>query len=260
MRLELGLFTDRNQKSNLQHALGDSLFSVVERGKSDAVSILSFGYELPFARSDAVTLGNYAEIAHIYDNGMGYILPGVYADFGIVKVNFEYRIHGKQFVSGFFDNFYEEERAQLITLADSTMAIQTKEQSLKDVEPSYGIYSRIEGILGKRFKVMLAWQNMYGEGSVNGKSLWFSTWIDAQFGRLEDLSYSYSKTNVARLSLGKVAVPRAQMSAGATFNLNEKRRWFITAKYSERYKDKDGEIKWWKDTKRSFSVGVRYDY
>ena len=59
---------------------------------------------------------------------------------------------------------------------------------------------------------------------------------------------------------GKIAVPKARLSAGVTMSLNEKRRWFFIAKYSEKYKDKEGDIKWLKDTQRSFALGVKYTF
>ena len=61
-----------------------------------------------------------------------------------------------------------------------------------------------------------------------------------------------------KLSLGKIAVPRAHLSTEFTLSANDKRRLFIIGKYKEKYKDKEGDIKWWKDTKRSVSVGVKY--
>ncbi|HNQ44486.1 MAG TPA: hypothetical protein PKI59_08640, partial [Candidatus Cloacimonadota bacterium] len=82
--------------------------------------------------------------------------------------------------------------------------------------------------------------------------------VDSQYKRLERFSFSYSKINVGKLSLGKIAVPPARLSTTVTLSLNDKRQLFFVARYSEKYKE--GDIKWWKDTKRSFGLGVKYSF
>ncbi|MCB5267472.1 MAG: hypothetical protein LHW46_05105 [Candidatus Cloacimonetes bacterium] len=260
--LELGmaLFTDRNQKGNLKYTLGDSLYHAIDRGDPKALNIFSFDYTLPILNTDKLVLGNYAEIAHIVDHGTGFILPGIYADLNYLKINLEYRKHGDSFIPGYFDHFYEEERCTLVPTSDSTYALITKEDLLSESRAAYGFYGKLEGLIGERLKAMVAWQNMYGDDVSNGKSLWFSLWVDTRYGMLENVSFAYSKTRVNELSLGKVAVPRAQMSASFTLSLSEKRRWFLIGKYSEKYKDKEGGINWWKDTKRSAAVGVKVTF
>ena len=88
--------------------------------------------------------------------------------------------------------------------------------------------------------------------------MWFDIKVDTQYKRLENVKFAYSKTKVEKLRLGEIAVPRAHMSMEATMSVNEKRRLFVIGKYSEKYKDKEGGINWWRDTKRSVSVGVKY--
>lgn len=260
--LELGMswYSDRNQKGNLKYTLGDSLFHAIDRGDPDPISVVSFDYTLPILNTDKVVLGNYAEVAHILDNGTGFILPGIYADFKYLKINLEYRMHGDSFTPGYFDNFYEEDRCELVQLPDSTWVLITKEDTLPDYRAAYGFYGKLEGLIGKRLKAMIAWQNMYGDEVEKAKSLWFSLWVDTQYKRLENMAFSYSKTRVDELALGEVAVPRAQMSGSFTMSLHEKRRWFLIGKYSEKYKDKEGGINWWKDTKRSVAVGVKFTF
>lgn len=257
--LGFSIYSDLNQYSNLKHILPDSL-DYLRTGKKDAATIISFDYTQPIKRSEKAEYGLYTEVAHMIDNGTGSILPGVYADFKVVKVNLEYRTNGDRFAPSYFDYHYEEERAFQDTLADGTPIISTKEQALQDRQSSYGIYGKIQGIIGDRLKAMFAWQNMYGDDLQNGKSMWFSLNVDTRYKRLEKVAFAYSKTNVNSLSLGKVAVPRANMSASCTIGLDSKRRWFVIAKYSEKYKDKEGGINWWKDTKRSVAVGVKVNF
>jgi hypothetical protein len=258
--LGFSLYTDRDQYSNLSYILPDSLYTELKPGKKDNVLFWGLDYTQPIVKNDKLEYGVYTEIAQMIDGGTGYILPGVYFDFDVVKVNLEYRRHGDKFTPGFFDHFYEEERAIQDTLADGTPYIISKQEALQSQKASYGFYGKVQATIAQRIKTMIAWQNMYGDELKDGKSLWFDLKVDTRYKRLENVSFSYSKTSVEKLSLGKIAVPKARLSTGVTMSLNEKRRWFFIAKYSEKYKDKEGEIKWWKDTQRSFALGVKFTF
>lgn len=260
LELGLALFSDRNQKGNLKFTLGDSLFHAIDRGKSDALTILSFDYSLPILNTEKLVLGNYAEVAHIIEHGTGFILPGIYVDLRFLKLNLEYRMHGDSFVPGYFDHFYEEERCTLQERPDSSLVLITKGDTLQDMRSAHGFYGKLEGTIGDRLKAMVAWQNMYGDEVSNSKSLWFSLGVDTRYKCLENVAFAYSKTRVNELGLGKVAVPRAQMSGSFTLCLHENRRWFLIGKYTEKYKDKEGGINWLKDTKRSVAVGVKFTF
>lgn len=258
--LGFSLYTDRDQYANLDYILPDSLYTELKPDKKDNVLFWSLDYTHPIVKNEKIEYGVYTEMAHMIDGGTGYILPGVYADFDVVKVNLEYRRHGDKFVPGFFDHFYEEERAIQDTLADGTPYIISKQDVLQNKKASYGIYGKVQATFAERIKTMIAWQNMYGNELKDGKSLWFNLKVDTRYKRLENVAFSYSKTSVEKLRLGKIAVPKARLSTSVTMSLNEKRRWFFIAKYSEKYKDKEGEIKWWKDTRRSFALGVKYTF
>lgn len=248
---------DRNQKGGLKAILADSVYNSLQIGKSKPASVFSFDYSLPFSRKKNATFGHYAEIAHITDYGTGFILPGVYADFKSLRINLEYRIYGSKFAPAFFDHLYEEDRA---IYEDSTIII--KEEMLDAIKPSYGWYGKVQTNIKGKFKTLVAWQDMYGKDLQTGKSLWLRLWAETRYKRLENISLAYSKTNVNTLALKKIAVPSARAQGSLTFSLNEKRRWFFIGKYSEEYKDKnkDGEIDWLKEARRSFGVGVKYTF
>jgi hypothetical protein len=229
-------------------------------GKKAPVAVYSLDYRLQFANTPKAVFGTYAEIAHITGSGTGAILPGIYGDFKFLVVNLEYRVNGKQFYPGFFDSRYEEERAVADTLDDGTPYFTTKEEKIQTMDASYGFMCKLNGVIGKKVKTGLGWQNLYGKSLEKGKSLWFNVSVDTQYKRLERVKFSYAKTNVAKLALGKIAVPNASMSFSIMFSLNEKRQIFLIGQYSEKYKDKEGDIKWWKDTKRSVAVGVKVDF
>lgn len=258
-KVGFAVYTDINQYSNLKHTLPDSL-QALQKGKKDSATIITIDYTQPLHRSEKVEYGVYTEVAHMLSNGVGSILPGIYADFNVVKLNLEYRTNGDKFESSYFDYHYEEERAVLDLSDSENPVIITKEEALQSKKSSYGFYGKVQGTIGDRLNTMFAWQNMYGEDLDNGKSMWFGLSVDTRYKRLERIAYTYSKTNVSELSLGKVAVPRASMSASATIGLDSKRRWFAIGKYSEKYDDKEGGINWWKDTKRSVALGVKVNF
>lgn len=253
--LGFSLYTDRDQYANLDHILPDSLYTELKPDKKDNVLFWGIDYTQPIVKNERFEYGVYTEMAHMIDGGTGYILPGVYMDFDVVKVNLEYRRHGDKFISGFFDHFYEEERA-----IQDTLAVMSKQDVLQSRKASYGFYGKVQATIAQRVKTMIAWQNMYGDELKDGKSLWLNIKVDTRYKRLENVAFSYSKTSVEKLRLGKIAVPKGRLATSVTMSLNEKRRWFFIAKYSEKYKDKDGEIKWWKDTQRSFALGVKYTF
>lgn len=255
-----GIYADTNQKEGLEDRTDKQMYQSLDVGKKASVAVFSFDYRWQFIKSDKATFGTYAEMAHISGAGTGFILPGFYGDFNNLVVNLEYRASSEGFYPGFFDSRYEKERSVADTLVDGTPYITTKEQQIESFGATYGLMCRINGRIGDRLRAGLGWQNLYGDKLDRGKSLWFHIGMDTQYKRLESIAFSYSKTNVAELALGKIAVPNAQMSAQTVFSLNDKRKIFITGQYSEKYRDKQGEIKWWKDTKRSVSVGIKVDF
>jgi hypothetical protein len=248
---------DRNQKSNLKYVVVDSLYDSIHQGKSNSVAVFSADYTLPLIEKENVTFGQYAEIAHIAGYGAGVILPGMYGDFKFLKVSLEYRIYGREFLPAFFDHYYEESRASYL----GSLVI-TKEQTLKSVKASQGWYGRVQGFVGRKLKVMVAWQDMYGKGLTTGKSVWLKLWVDTQYKRLENISLAYSKTNRNEIFSKNLIVPNANFDFKMTFSLNDKRRWFLVGKYAEDYKDRngDGKTDWVKETKRSGAIGLKYTF
>lgn len=260
-RIGFSLILDLNQKANLPHLLEDGPHESWDLGSKDGLTALSFDLDVPLSRIDKAIVGTYVEAAHIFDNGTGFILPGIYADFKVVKVNLEYRVHNKGFVPAYFDQHYEEARAVLeYDEYGNPATILTGEDVLREQPATFGFYGKVQGKIKDRLTLIGAWQNMYGKGFEKGKSLWLSLKLETRWGHWENVGFSYSKTNVESLGLGKVAEPGARLGASFTISLGAKRRWFALFKYSEKYKDKEGGINWWKDTRRSASLGLKYTY
>jgi len=252
--LGFSIVTDFNQYGNLRYVTPDSLMQFVPGLKRKAATVMGAALTLPVYRTKDYTLGVYSEYAYIADMGHGAILPGIYADFKSVKVNLEYRTYGREFVPGFFDEDYEEERGWV----DSLGVFRTKEDYVETLKPANGINGIVEGNYKDRIKASVSWQNIIGHDYKNGKSLWLKLWVDTQWKRLENFSLSYSRTNQQRLSIARINEPGTKMNLSMTFRINK--RWYVIGKYAETFRDKDGDgkVNWLKETKHSGGVGVKY--
>jgi len=257
LRAGFTIAMDTNQYGNLKYLVADSLTTIVEDLGPDTATEFSIDYTLPLLRTEKVVLGQYAEIAHIADSGTGLILPGIYSDFKFLKINLEYRIYGKKYVPAFFDHYYEEDRG--VQPVDTLAAFYTKEDALDGFKAANGWYGKVQAIIGKKMKVMIAWHDMYGKDLKTGKSLWIKLWVDTQYKRLENVSISYNKINTEFMKPGSFVVPKGELDTKLTLKASKK-RWYLIGKYSQQYKDKDksGAINFLKETKHSAAVGVKY--
>lgn len=259
LSLGASLVTDLDQYGNLRRLVKNQFEDDVRKLKKDAVTIIGAGYTLPLLEKENITLGNYAEMAYIFGNGAGAILPGFYGEFyKILRLSLEYRLYGNEFTPAFFDGHYEEERA---LQPDAEVAdFVTKEDALRDCKRAEGFNGRVDAFLFKKVKLMYAWQNMLGRDLETGRSFWAKISVDTRFRRLENFSLAYNKIKTNSLGIGKFVEPNAEFKLGMTFRVHK--RWFVTGKYAEAYKDKNenGSVDWLKETKRSFSVGAKYIY
>ena len=259
INLGFSLATDTNQYGNLRHLVADSLACDVDLLGRKPATVFGLAYTLPMVKNEKMTLGHYVEFSHILNYGSGVILPGIYADFKALRVNLEYRLYGGQYVPAYFDHYYEEDRA--VTQEDELDPFVTKAESLASVKASRGWNGSIQAIFSHKVKTRFAWQNMIGRKLKTGKSIWFSVWVDTQYKRLENVSLSYSKINTERMSIRKFYEPNTDIKSYLTFRISKK-RWFLIAKYSESFRDrnKDGKINWIKEVRRSVGAGLKYIY
>lgn len=259
IQIGFSLVTDRDQYSNIDYYVPDSLSNLTNNLKSKPAVVYGVGYILPFMHTDKVILGNYAEYAHISDYGSGSILPGIYADFKKVKINLEYRIYGNKFIPAFFNKYYEEDRAFVV--GDTLPIIVTREETLKNIKASQGWYGSIQAEMYEKINGMFAWQNTFGKDLKTGKSIWIKLWVDSQYRRLKNFYLAYSKVGTESMAIRRVNEHNANIEGGVTIRVTKK-RLFATAGYEERYKDlnNNGKVNWAKETKRNWSIGVVYKF
>jgi len=252
---------DRNQYGNIKYVVSDSLYHALGDPNHDPISIWGIAYTLPVYKNDKITLGQYAEFAHIAQNGSGAILPGIYAEIKNLRVNLEYRIYGSKFVPGYFDRDYEEERGHMALNSDNEQIMVSKEDDLQSVKASHGWNGSINAFLFNKMKATFGWQNVSGKELKTGKSIWFSLWVDTQYKRLENVSLSYSKNNTESMAIERINQHNAEIKQAATIRVYKK-RWYMISKLSAKFKDNngDGKVRWLKEGKFAVGAGVKYAY
>ena len=109
--------------------------------EKDEVLVYSVDYQLPLIESERFNLIHYGEIAKIDGYGTGMIFPGFSSKFFIFDARLEFRNFGDQFLPGYFDRQYDQQRAQVRHIisdgnGNQIWYLTTKEETLKDVELS----------------------------------------------------------------------------------------------------------------------------
>lgn len=223
-------------------------------GMKKDVAIYSVDYELPLIQKDHFTLGHYAEYAQIKNYGSGFIFPGFYSKFLIFYANLEFRKFTENFLPGFFDNLYEDQRSYLV--ADSIL---TKDSILDSVEDSYGWYGSLEASLFNMLVARIAYQDMYGDNLLTGKSIWARASLDPKIiPKIQEVCLCYSQTNVPYISYKKLQTPSAQIEGKVSYAISD--NVFLIGRYSERYVDLDGnnKIQGKGETLVATTVGVEF--
>jgi len=238
---------------------------VNQMGKDKEVWIYSADYELPLVETEAFALSHYAEYAMIKDYGSGFIFPGFGAKFFVFDANLEFRSFGDEFLPGFFDRLYDEQRAFVIqeTGIDGQRiySVLTKDETLVNAKASLGWYGSIKANFFNVAYLKIAYQDMYGEDLITGKSLWGTLGVDPQMiPKLKEASISYSQTNVEYLAMNTLQSPSAKVNGTISYGLSD--NTFLVGKYSERYVDlnADGKIKGKDETLSAMTFGVEFKF
>lgn len=229
------------------------------------VWIYSADYEVPLIDYDYFSLWNYGELAMIKDYGTGFIFPGFGSKFLVFDMNLEFRRFGEEFLPGFFDQLYDEQRAYLAEITDlsgnTIRTVLTKDEILKSIKSSLGWYASIRANIFNVLFMRIAYQDMYGEDVITGKSIWGTLGVDPSIvPKLKEASISYSQSNVRTLAINQLKSPSAQVVGKMSYGLSE--NTFLVGKYSERYIDIDGngKIQGSEETVSSMTFGVEFKF
>ncbi|MBN2829631.1 MAG: hypothetical protein JXR56_04860 [Candidatus Cloacimonetes bacterium] len=243
-------------------------------GENDA-TVVGLDYELPlfpmnvdWSNPPVFYIAHYAEYAKIIDYGDGIIFPGFKFIWNIsenifkLTSNLEYRIFNDEFVPGYFDALYDDQRARIKTVGDS-LAIVLKEDTLKDVAASNGWYGKIRLDLFQFLYGSVAYQHMTADKNVNDFDAYQSIWANAGVNLdiipvVKDASIGYSQTNVDKIRhiQDENAYIYGQVKAQVAPNTD------LVGKYQVYWNDlnQDGVIKGAEETTESYTIGVEFRF
>lgn len=225
-------------------------------GDEDEVVIVGSDYRLPIITYDYFSLYHYAEFAKIVDYGQGFIFPGFGAKVAIFDINLEGRRFEDEFVPGYFDNLYDDQRAYVV--GDE---IVTKESLLEFVNASTGWYGSVTTNIANMLYFDLAYQDMYGEDVTTGKSLWAGLRADTNMiPKIKEASITYSQANKSYINFKYFRNANAVVNGKISYELGPKS--YLVGNYKERYTDINGDkkIKGDDEIQKTFGFGVEFKF
>ncbi len=224
--------------------------------KEEDVTIVGTDYTLPLVDYDYFKLYHYAEYAKIIDYGQGFIFPGFGAKFAIFDMKLEGRRFEDEFIPAFFDYLYDDQRAFV-----RGQEIYTKTSILDGVKASTGWYGSVTANIGQLFFFDLAYQDMYGQDVVTGKSLWAGLRADtSMIPKINEASIEYAQTNKKYINFKQFRNENATVTGKISYELGGNS--FLVGNYQERYDDinNDGKIKGDDEIAKTFSFTVEFKF
>ncbi len=222
--------------------------------KAESVSILGVDYLLPIIDQEYLKFYHYAEAAKIVDYGMGFIFPGFGAKVAIFDLKLEGRRFEDEFIPGFFDYLYDDQRAFVVG-----EEIYTKTSILNSVNASTGWYGSATTNIANIIYFDLAYQDMYGKDVITGKSLWAGLRADtSMIPKIKEASIMYSQTNKQYINFTEFRNENATVNGKVSYELGGNS--FLVGNYQERYSDTngDGKIKGEDEIAKTFSFTVEF--
>ncbi len=232
----------------------------------DDIKVYSLDAQLPLIETDPFSLSTYAEIATIDGYGSGFIFPGFSSKFWIFDAKLEFRNFGDQFLPGYFDRLYDQQRSQVKFIESDDLgrrnwSLQTKESILADVQSSLGWFGYMRANLYDILFIKLAYQDMYGEANAAGKSLWSSVTVNpTMVPKLKEATLYYSQANVNYINFRYPRNQNAHVMGRLVYALSDNTN--LVGKYSEYYNDlnSDGIMKGKDEILKMLTFGVEFTF
>ena len=230
----------------------------------NSVRVYSVDYSVPLVETPFFTLDHYGEYAKIDKYGSGIIFPGFSSKFSLFHAKFEFRNFNDQFIPGYFDRLYDEQRSELRIdqMGGRTVySLSTKEQFLESSRASLGWFAYLSASLMQLGNVKVAYQDMYGSRMNTGKSLWAAVTANPHSVlRLKEAGITYSQTHVRYIDFLKPRNHNAALSARVIYLLSPNAD--LIGRYSEIYTDtnRDGKISGDTEVISSLSFGVEFRF
>ncbi|MBN1326999.1 MAG: hypothetical protein JW996_03520 [Candidatus Cloacimonetes bacterium] len=220
----------------------------------DGIIIFGADYTIPLVESKLFSLGHYGEAAKIVDHNMGFIFPGFYSKFLIFDANLEFRFYQDDFLPGYFDHLYDDQRCIVVN-----NEVFTKESLLEFTTELKGWFGSLTADLFNMIYLTVSYEDMYGEDDYNYRSIWGKVNLAQKLiPKLVQAEVNYSQTGFDKLRYFKA--PSAQVNGILAYSLGSTTR--LVAKYQERYSDfnGNGRIKGKEETIKSMNVGVEFRF
>lgn len=230
----------------------------------------SIDYRIPLVENEGFELDHYGEIAMIKDYGNGIIFPGFGAKFLIFDAKLEMRNYSKEFIPGFFDRLYDEQRSRLIITKSTHQSLNIdytdydllpKEALLKSTSSSLGWFGFLRTNIADFAYLKVAFQDMYSEQKTIGKSLWGSFTISPDaLPKLKEAGLYYSQVHANYIDFINLRNESASFAARFIYGVSDNSDLICT--YSETYQDvnKDGKIKGREEVISTFNMGVQFQF
>ncbi|MDD4310721.1 MAG: hypothetical protein PHO32_10095 [Candidatus Cloacimonetes bacterium] len=240
--------------------------SVQAYSEEDEVAVYSLDYTIPLIQTDVFTFENYAEIAMIDGYGSGVVFPGFASKFLIFDAKLEFRNFGDEFLPGYFDRLYDNQRSNVLHIRDDVSgrrmwSLVTKESTLKDIKASTGWFGYLRANLYDMVYIKAAYQDMYGEDVTMGKSMWGSITVSPTImPKLKEATIYYAQTNVDYINFRYPRNTNAIVIGKVVYALSDNAN--LVGKYSEFYNDlnADGIIKGKDEILEVLKFGVEFTF
>ncbi|MFO8145042.1 MAG: hypothetical protein R6T89_04885 [Candidatus Syntrophosphaera sp.] len=241
--------------------------SAAQYAENEPMYIYSFDYGLPIVENDVFSLLHYGEYAVMKDHGRGLIFPGLASRFMMFDAKVELRALGSEFIPGYFDNLYDEQRCQVVhrSLDEENgrmiYYLETKDAILEDVDFGWGWFGYLKANVTDIGHIKAAYQDMFGGRRSRGKSLWCKiTAMPAKLPKLKEASLYYAQTNVDRIDLKEFRNVNSQLSGRLVYGYNE--YYSLVCKYTEYYTDlnSDGKIRGEDEVVESIILGIDFQF
>ena len=227
----------------------------------DDMVVWGVDYDVPLIKSDMFVLSHYAEYSQIVDHNYGVIFPGFYAKFWVLHLNMEYRMYEDDYMAGYFDHYYDQDRANpLFNVVDDNFEVVLKESLLENTEASAGWFGKLRADIFDFMYIEASYTDMYGEEDEdNLKSLTGIAGINTKIiPKLKNMEFKYYQLDVPEI-VGIVA-PHAIIQGTLRYEISPGTN--LLWDYQERYVDVngDGDIEGEDETIRNVAIGVEFQF
>jgi len=184
--------------------------------------------------------------------------------FFIFDTKLEFRSFSDNFLPGYFNRLYEEQRSNvsIAQVGDKRVySLVTKEEFLRTSRTALGWFGYLRAEVMDLGYVKMAFQDMYGKKMNTGKSLWINVTANPQnVLNLKEAGITYSQAHVPYIDFRHLRTSCANVSGILVYSLSDSAD--LVGRYSEIYIDSnsDGKIKGDTEVISSFALTVEFTF